>query len=221
MEEPAVSLREQRKKETREALLDAGTKLFAEQGLDAPSLDDICRRVGFTRGAFYVHFPDREAFIVEVVARATTRFAESILVAKGEGTSVPDIILAFAACVSAGVRPVFADIPLHQFLEACARSFTLHLRYVAILVGVRSRLTEAVRADQESGVLRGGVDPELVAGLLLALALGVGTLAALGTPFNARAHGDALLALIGQSPREVVAHVDPPGKSRRRRPARS
>jgi len=35
--------------------------------LDTPSLDDICDRAGFTRGAFYVHFADREALLVAVM----------------------------------------------------------------------------------------------------------------------------------------------------------
>jgi TetR/AcrR family transcriptional repressor of nem operon len=217
--EPAASVRDESKNETREALLDAGTKLFAQEGLDGPSLDAICARAGYTRGAFYVHFPDRESFIVAVMERATARFVESVLATKGAGTSVPDIILAFAGSVSAGAYPVFAEIPIHQFLAASARSGKLGLRYTVLLMGVRSRLAEAVRADQASGVLRGGVDPQLLAGLLLALALGVGTLAALETPFDVRAHGDALVALVGRLPRTIVVHA--PRTSGRRGRARS
>ncbi|MBM4360960.1 MAG: TetR family transcriptional regulator, partial [Deltaproteobacteria bacterium] len=45
--------------ETRDALIEAGMAAFASEGLDAPSLDSICERAGYTRGAFYVHFKDR------------------------------------------------------------------------------------------------------------------------------------------------------------------
>ena len=65
--------RELTKQETREALLRAGMELFAEQGLDVPSLDALCARAGFTRGAFYVHFADREEFIVAVMERIVTQ----------------------------------------------------------------------------------------------------------------------------------------------------
>ena len=44
--------REETKQATRDALISAGMALFAEQGLDGPSLDAICDRAGFTRGAF-------------------------------------------------------------------------------------------------------------------------------------------------------------------------
>ena len=43
--------------------------LFAKHGLDGPSLDDICAHAGFTRGAFYVHFEDRDDFLVAVMDR--------------------------------------------------------------------------------------------------------------------------------------------------------
>ena len=55
------------KRETRAALLDAGLAEFAAHGLDTPSLDAICARAGFTRGAFYVHFKDREDFVVAII----------------------------------------------------------------------------------------------------------------------------------------------------------
>ncbi|MCZ7684911.1 MAG: TetR family transcriptional regulator [Sandaracinaceae bacterium] len=54
---------------TREALVDAAAELFAEQGLTGPSLDAICAKAGFTRGAFYVHFATRDDLIAAVVEK--------------------------------------------------------------------------------------------------------------------------------------------------------
>ncbi|HEY0250250.1 MAG TPA: TetR family transcriptional regulator, partial [Kofleriaceae bacterium] len=58
--------REQAKAQTRIALIDAGIIELGHHGLDA-SLDQICARAKLTRGAFYVHFADRDAFIVAVM----------------------------------------------------------------------------------------------------------------------------------------------------------
>lgn len=52
--------RDESMQETRAALVGAAPELFAKEGLDA-SLDAICERAGFSRGAFYVHFSDRDA----------------------------------------------------------------------------------------------------------------------------------------------------------------
>ncbi len=190
------SARELTKQETREALLRAGMELFAEQGLDVPSLDALCARAGFTRGAFYVHFADREAFIVAVMERATGSFLDVVLQARGQALDLRAVVETFAQAVKGGTFPVFGDVPMHQFLAACARSPALRTRYLGLLLETRDRLAEAVRAGQRAGTVRRKIDPDLIAGLLVSTALGVGTMSALAVPFDAPAHMAAVLALL-------------------------
>jgi len=57
---------------TRQRLRDAAAEVFAEVGLDAASVEAICERAGFTRGAFYSNFETKEELFLElavVVAR--------------------------------------------------------------------------------------------------------------------------------------------------------
>lgn len=54
---------------TRQQLLDAAQKLVAEQGLAATSVEDIAREAGFTRGAFYSNFSDKNALFIELLRR--------------------------------------------------------------------------------------------------------------------------------------------------------
>src|SRR5580700_6965980 len=84
----APANREETKVRTRAALVDAGIALFGEQGLDAPSLDAICERAGFTRGAFYVHFRDRDEFLEAVMERLGGQFLDAVLADEdADGTS--------------------------------------------------------------------------------------------------------------------------------------
>src|SRR5690606_13842928 len=76
--------REAAKAETREALITSAMTAFAADGFDNPSLDAICAAAGYTRGAFYVHFQDRDELINAVGQRilgglldSTNRFDES------------------------------------------------------------------------------------------------------------------------------------------------
>jgi AcrR family transcriptional regulator len=62
-----------RRAETVERLLDAALETFAEVGFAAASVEDICRRGGFTRGAFYSSFSTKDELFAALYARETTR----------------------------------------------------------------------------------------------------------------------------------------------------
>ena len=62
-----------RRSETVERLLDAALETFAEIGFAAASVEDICRRGGFTRGAFYSSFRTKDELFGALFARETAR----------------------------------------------------------------------------------------------------------------------------------------------------
>jgi AcrR family transcriptional regulator len=68
---------ERRRQRTREALLDAATTVFAKRGFHGASLDEIAEAAGYTRGAIYKYFSDKEELLHEVCVRLNERaFAE-------------------------------------------------------------------------------------------------------------------------------------------------
>lgn len=76
-----------RRAHTRDRLMDAAIALFAEKGVLAASVEEICERAGFTRGAFYSNFDSKDELMVAVLERK----GEEILRAATEATSsVPD-----------------------------------------------------------------------------------------------------------------------------------
>lgn len=72
------NLRERRALETREALVAAGRNLFAEMGYAATTVEAISDRAGMTRGAFYKHFPDKDALFEEVVRNLSKELIEHV-----------------------------------------------------------------------------------------------------------------------------------------------
>jgi TetR/AcrR family transcriptional repressor of nem operon len=60
--------------EKHERILREATRLFRERGLDGAGVADIMKAAGLTHGAFYAHFPSKEALEAEAVDRA---FAQS------------------------------------------------------------------------------------------------------------------------------------------------
>ena len=53
-----------RREQTRARLLDAAHEVFAEVGMDAASVEMICERAGFTRGAFYSNFESKRELAI-------------------------------------------------------------------------------------------------------------------------------------------------------------
>lgn len=49
-----------RRAETRQRLLDAALLVFAERGFGNASVEDVCERAGYTRGAFYSNFVSKD-----------------------------------------------------------------------------------------------------------------------------------------------------------------
>jgi AcrR family transcriptional regulator len=65
------SVTTRRRDATRQRLLDAAAEVFAEVGLDAASVEAVCERAGFTRGAFYSNFESKDELFLELARRVT------------------------------------------------------------------------------------------------------------------------------------------------------
>jgi AcrR family transcriptional regulator len=183
------------KQQTRAALVRAAARVFHEQGLDA-SLDDICAAAGYTRGAFYVHFKDREDLIAAVATETSKGRIESII-ASGEGAlDLERTIQAFAEAVRTGAFPGLGAVELHQFLAAVARSSAVRLQQQRVTSMAKGRLAQAVREGQIGGSIRKDVHPEAVAELLLSLVSGVEMMIVLGNPVDVVAASRDLLRML-------------------------
>lgn len=203
-ERPAARARAEQKARSRVALLDAGMELIREQGLDAPSLDAICGRAGYTRGAFYVHFADRDDFIAAVMDRVGAAFLDSILVPGDDDDDLTAVMQRFAAAVASGSYPLIGDrgVRPHQLLAACARSPTIRAQYVKLVEDATARIGTAVSRSQAKGMLRDDVDAERVAAVLMAAIVGAQTLLDLGVAVDVGAAGQDALTMLAP-PAEV------------------
>jgi AcrR family transcriptional regulator len=67
---PARSRRPTRE-ETRTRLLDAAARVFIERGIAAASVEEITEAAGFSRGAFYSNFDDKDALVLALLQRLT------------------------------------------------------------------------------------------------------------------------------------------------------
>jgi len=195
-----VKSREVAKQETREALLTAGLAEFAERGLDVPSLDAICARAGFTRGAFYVHFTDRDDFLVAVMQRVFEQFLDAVIATGNDARDLKDTVERFADLISGSPSvglPGALGIDIHRVLDACARSPALRERFVQLVQIGAGRVAAATHRAQLAHVVRDDVAADAVGNLLALLALGVITAVDTGIPIDAPAAKATVLRLLG------------------------
>jgi TetR/AcrR family transcriptional repressor of nem operon len=194
--------REQAKQETRRALIAAALAEFTQHGFDAPSLDTICARAGYTRGAFYVHFADRDALIVAAMESVLRDTLDVILAAEAttDGSDLEATVLRFASALVEG-NPITGEsgsMQTHRLLEVCARSTEIRERLLEILAEAQGRLMNATEAAQTAGAIRPDSDPRSLASILVALALGVIQMFELGVPVDLDTMRTTVLALLAK-----------------------
>jgi TetR/AcrR family transcriptional repressor of nem operon len=188
--------REQAKQETREALIDAAMGAISEQGLDAPSLDAICARAGYTRGAFYVHFKDRDDLIAAVMEKVTGVLLDALIATGDAAMDLERSIRAFVDAVEYGMFPLQGAVAPHQVLQACVRSPALRARYVATLDEAVRRVEHAVREGQDAGTVRRDVDAAHLAMMLVGIVLAVQNLSEVKYKFDIRSVAESVLRLL-------------------------
>ena len=166
-----------RRAETVERLLDAALETFAEVGFAAASVEDICHRGGFTRGAFYSSFRTKDELFAALFERETTRNlarAEEQLVGL-EGEDDP-VTAAVERCLSSfradrtwvlvhteyslhAARHPEAAAALRRHAEGLTRRLTALIEGAATRIGLRlslpaNRLARIVLALHDGVVIR-------------------------------------------------------------------
>jgi TetR/AcrR family transcriptional regulator, transcriptional repressor for nem operon len=167
--------RQQAKQETREALLRAGIEAFSEQGVELSSLDAICARAGFTRGAFYVHFKDREEFLLAAIDKLLSEFINSVIASGQYGDDLRRTVDLFIGMAEQGstLSVVGESMRLRVLLEAGSRNPGVRARLAALIEDAIARVQVLTREAQAAGTLRSDVNADNVGSLLVAAAVGL------------------------------------------------
>src|SRR5699024_11927152 len=78
-----------RRPETRQRLLDAALEVFAERGFGNTSVEQVCDRAGFTRGAFYSNFTSLEELFLAMWEQRSTRMLADVGALLDTGEPLP------------------------------------------------------------------------------------------------------------------------------------
>ena len=162
-----------RSEETHHRILTAATQLFSNTGYDATGVAEICEAAGVSKGAFYHHFPSKQAVFIELLNSYLASIDAGFNTMRQEIHNVPQTILQMAELVGSLFQT--ADLHLPIFLEFWTQAnHDPHIWETAIAPYRRylSFFTEMIQEGIEEGTLE-PVDSQLAARVVVSLALGM------------------------------------------------
>lgn len=163
---------QQRSEETRAHLLDAAVRRFAISGYNAASVDEICTEAGVSKGAFYHHFPSKQAVFLALLD-GWLKTIDAGLEAMRQPT-VPETFIEMTR-----VLPVIfaaADERLPMFLEfwlQASRDETVWEATIAPYRHYQAYFARLVADGVAEGSLKPDTDPQAAAQVILSLAVGL------------------------------------------------
>jgi AcrR family transcriptional regulator len=109
-----------RRGETRQRLLEAALKVFAEQGFGRSTVEQVCERAGYTRGAFYSNFASLDDLFLAMWEQRSTELID------GLRQALRDMDTAKVRDVRAVVELVTPAVPVDDSWYRITSEFTAH-----------------------------------------------------------------------------------------------
>jgi len=160
--------------DTRERLLRATRRCIASKGLAATTSRDITATAGVNLAAITYHFGSKDDLVAEALIEGLrTWLAPTIAVLGREGDPAARMLLAIRTLTATFERQRRQAPGYLQALVEAPRITSLHAAVVDLWHELRSLLRGQIVDMQRRGELEPWVDPEAMAGVLIALANGL------------------------------------------------
>jgi AcrR family transcriptional regulator len=143
----ASSRYERRRRETAERLVEAAAALFAERGVEATTVADICTRADVAHQTFFNHFPSKRDLVREIVRIGHEFFLAAVETAAREGRSTGERLARLFTSIheaAAASGPMHQDLVSETFREALAVRETARERAIHLAI---ERLVRRGRAE--------------------------------------------------------------------------
>jgi AcrR family transcriptional regulator len=168
----------ERREETREQVLAAAARVFARNGFHGTSLESVAEEAGFSRGAVYYNFADKEELFLELLDRRCAERAQDLREVFADtdddvaATSRQAQLAAQHALDAMTGDPEWRALYL-EFLAHAARDPAFRRRFARRTDEMRSALEEIVveRAGPFADAL--GMSPQQLAVVIDALGVGL------------------------------------------------
>jgi AcrR family transcriptional regulator len=169
----------EKREETRERVLASAARVFAQRGFDATSLEAIADEAGFSRGAVYYNFADKEELFLELLDRRCAERAQDLReVFAGDADEDIDATSRQAQVAAQHAFDAMTGDPEWRglylgFLAHAARDATFRRRFAKRSAEMRGALEEVVVERTRPVAHTLGMTPEQLAVVIDALGIGL------------------------------------------------
>ena len=191
------STQAERSARSRSALLESAARGLSRHGYGNLVLDDVARQAGYTRGALYHQFRDKEDLALEVLrwADATWRHEVGAL-AEAQAEPVA-ALLAMARGHAILCRRDIARVAMALRVEFSGRDHPIARELERVQSGLVKRLARLINAGRNDGSIPPGPPPRAVALALIGALEGTVITLAGEAPHDARLAARAAAGVLG------------------------
>lgn len=159
----------------RRRILDVALDLFARQGYDGTTLSAIADSAGMSREAIRHYFGSRDAVLLAIVQAADDTSREE---SSGNHARLFDQIVEAASkrAATPGLLALYSTLAARAVVE---QTSAIGVAMTQRLTQLRQEVTDGVRSSQDAGAIRGDIDAETLAAIIIATSDGLTTQAAL------------------------------------------
>jgi len=162
-----------RGEETRTHILEAAGECFSRHGYDATGVAEICQRAGVTKGAFYHHFPSKQAIFMELFNDWLEAVDSQLTTAQAGATTAPAQLVRMAEMAGSVFQVTGGRLPIFlEFLTEARHEPAVWQTVIAPYRRYRDFFTDFIRAGVEEGTLQ-PVEPDTAAQVVVSLAVGL------------------------------------------------
>ncbi|MGH3114319.1 MAG: TetR family transcriptional regulator, partial [Gaiellaceae bacterium] len=154
---------------TRRHILDFAAGALAEHGYRGISLNDIVRASGLTKGAFYFHFPSKEALALAVFRDRQEQWVARTMEAL---QTKPTAFERLDAILDVGAS-VYETDPSARVVGRLCTEMSPHPELASHLEVWFELIADRIRQGQAEGDIRADVDPQTTAETLAAAFIGI------------------------------------------------